>query len=606
MCIKLFYLFVIVLLNFTKCEINHSKYKFIGDCEWTNRGDSNCSLILICYDHQHEDRFFVYNDSPKKCLNDNQGYRKDSIGDIAFRNCGISEIAVDIIEYYRYLWRLNISDMALESLDKKNFNGKYGQTLHILLASHNYLIKIKANLFANVKHVREVDFSFNQINHIDPTAFSDAGEMEILNLSGNNLLKVENQMFAELKNLHSLYLNGNKIDEFDMLTFSGLTSLRRLDLSHNSITKLNEESFGRTSLTYLNLSHNAINEYTLNGLNNNLQILDLSSNNLTILNGTTFDKSSALKILNASHNHIENVNNIGNFSELIELDVSHNAIRNVNSNAFIKLGNLAVLNLANNPIKMLNSNPFAMNINLRHLNLSHTSLMFIKSGTFLKPYKLQSIDLSGNYFNRFDFNVFLPRLHELHTIFLDDNKLIDLNGFRRSLFPELKVIGIQNNAFNCSYLRHFFEVVAWHELNIYSDRTGNWNDENVGGIRCSEINEEEKFITTTTTASMEVPSDTTSIKIVEATTFDAVEMPHESKESPTNETIPDEKRSDNIELLLIVLCIILTAFLIVHIVLNKDRLLIQIGCSKRRQNNFRSTTTLNTEAAVVFSCSSHE
>lgn len=593
-------------MNFASCEINHSKYEFIGDCEWTNRGNNNGSLIFICYDHRHKDRFFDYYDDPKPCLNDDHGYRKDAIGDIAFKNCGFSKIAVDIIEYYRYVWLLNISDIALETLDKENFNGKHGQRLHILLASHNRLTEIKANLFANAKHVKEVDFSFNQISHIDPMAFKDANEMEILNLSGNHLLKWENQIFSELKNLHTLNLNDNQIDAIDSLMFSGLVNLRVLDLSQNNLTKLNEQSFGKTLLTHLNLSHNAIHEYTVNTLNN-LQTLDLSYNNLTILDGTTFDKSSALEIFNVSHNHIESLNSIGNLSELIELDVSYNDITNLGSDAFIKLGNLANLNLANNPIKMLNSNPFSMNTNLLQLNLSHTGLTFIKSGTFSKPYKLQSIDLSGNDFKRFDFNVFLPRLYELHTIFLDGNKLIDLNGFRRSLFPELKVIGIQDNAFNCSYLRHFFEIIAWHELNIYSDRNGNWNDENVGGIRCKEINDEEKMITTTisTTTSMEFSSETTSIAIDERTTLVTVEIPHKSEESATNQRTSNENRSDNAELLLFVLCIILTAFLIVHIIMNKDRLLVQMGCSKRKQN-FRSTTTLNTEAAVVFSCSSNE
>lgn len=604
MCTKLYYLFVIVIaiVQLTKCEIANSKHKFIGDCEWTNRGESNGSLVFICYDHYHKDRFFDYYSDRKPCLNNDQGYIKNAIGDISFRNCGLSKITVDIIEYYRFVWRLNISDIALTSLDKENFNGKHGQTLRILLASYNNLTQIKANLFANAKHVKEADFSFNQIDRIDPMAFIDADELNILNLSGNSLLKLENQIFSNVKNLHTLYLNENKISEIDSLTFAGMTSLSRLDLSFNKITEINAQSSGGASLAHLNLSHNAIGECLLKGLNE-LHSLDLSYNNMTELNGTMFDNSLVLKVLNVSHNYIKGVDNIGDLSGLIELDVSYNVITNISSYAFTKLANLAVLNLAYNPIKMLNSNPFSMNVNLRHLNLSHTGLMLIKSGTFLKPYKLQSIDLSANNFKKFDFNVFLPRLHELHAIFLDGNKLNDLNGFRRTLFPELRVIGIQNNAFNCSYLRHFFEMIAWHELNIYTDRSGDWNEDNVGGIRCKEINENEQLLTTT--ASLEIRSETTE-EIDESTTLVVNETPYDFDGSATKETVSNEKRSDNLEYLLFALCIILTAFLAVYIILNRDRLFTQIGCSKLNQNNFRSTTTLNTEAAVAYSsCSTN-
>lgn len=602
MCTRSIWLFVIFLLRFTQCEVVDSKFKFIGDCEWINRGSSNGSLTFICYDHYHKDRFFDYHHERKSCLNDDHGYVKDSIGDISFRNCGLAEITVDIFEYYRFVWRLNISHIALTSLDKTTFNGKYDQRLRVLLASHNNLTEIKANLFANAKQVKEVDFSFNQINRIDPTAFVDADELEILNLSGNSLMKLENQIFTKLKSLHTLDLNGNQIDEIDSLTFAGLTSLSRLDLSFNRLTGINVQSFGEVSLKHLNLSHNTISECVLKGLNN-LQVLNLSHNNMTVLNETTVDKSPALKTLIVSHNHIKNVTNIGNLSGLTELDLSYNGITSLSSNAFTKLANLADLNLAHNSIKTLDSNPFSMNSNLRHLNLSHNDLAFIKSGTFLKPYKLQSMDLSGNNFKNLDFNVFLPRLYELHSIFLDGNKLTNLNGFRRSLFPELKIIGIQNNAFNCSYLRYFFEMVAWHELNIYTDRSGDFNEENVGGIRCKEINDDVLSLITTTPSSIEVRSDTTN-EIDELTTLFVDEKPMKSEGRS-----PNPKGSEKLEFLLSALCVILTAFLTVYIILNRDRLLAQIGCSKSKQNNFRSTTTLNTaaEATVQYStCSLNE
>lgn len=579
---KLLYLFVIVLLNFAQCRAIQSKFKFIGDCEWTSNGNKNDSLIFICYDHYHEDRFFDYDAKRKPCLNSKQGYIKDEIGDMAFRNCEISKITVDIMEYYRHIWRLDISDIGLTSLDKENFNGNHGQTVRILLASRNRLTEIKANLFANAKRVTDVDFSSNHINRVDPLAFNDAKELRMLDLSSNSLLKLENQMFAGLKNLHTLYLHVNGIQEIDLLAFSGATNLSRLELSFNNITQIDPRSFEGIPLAHLNLSHNAISETTLMGLRD-LEF-DLSYNNMTTLT-ETFGGSSTIKMLVASHNLIKNIHSIGNFSDLIELDVSYNAVASLGDDAFLNLVNLAILNLASNPIQVLQSKIFSSNLNLRQLNLSHTCLTFIESGTFFKPHKLQSIDLTGNNFEKFDFNVFLPRLDGLRELFLDGNRLIDLNGFRRSLFPQLSVLGLQNNAFNCSYLSYFFETIVWHELSIRLDRTDDVSDVNVGGIRCKANNEDEKLITTTT--SMEFLTVDTTTTLPEQTTVEAVShVPPESKGNATNEVTGNHENGSNfnVEFLLVALCVILSAFFIFYVIVHKDRFLAQIGCPRRRQS----------------------
>lgn len=136
-------------------------------------------------------------------------------------------------------------------------------------------------------------------------------------------------------------------------------------------------------------------------------------------------------------------------------------------------------------------------------------------------------------------------------------------------------------------------------MNIYTDRNGDFNEENVGGILCID---DEKLITTIP-SSIEVRSDTTN-EIDELTTLFVDEKPMKSEGRA-----PNPKGSEKLEFLLSALCVILTAFLTVYIILNRDRLLAQIGCSKSKQNNFRSTTTLNTaaEATVQYStCSLNE
>lgn len=273
-------LFVIVILSCTNCTIIYSEYKFIGDCTLISRGNSNDKLIFICYDHSHQDRFFTYDSSRKRCLNDANGYEKNWISEIAFQNCEIAKIAVDIFEYYRNIRVLNMSDIALTSLDKDNFNGNHGQKLQTLIASHNLLTSVKPNLFASAKHIKEVDFSCNKINFIDPLAFKDANEIEILDLSSNYLKDLPEQIFDDAKNLHALYLSKNRIVEIDPLALSKLHNLSKLDLSVNNLTSIYVQSI---PLTYLNLSYNAIADSKLKDLTK-LEILDFSHNNLITFN----------------------------------------------------------------------------------------------------------------------------------------------------------------------------------------------------------------------------------------------------------------------------------------------------------------------------------
>lgn len=624
MKINLNCLVFLISIYLIKCKANGLKYQHIGDCTWSSDGVvGNEVLTFICYEHQHEheDRFFNYAGAKKPCLNNKDGYLKDSIGQIQFQNCEFPTITKDIIEYYRFIRSLNISDLGLTSLSKINFSKNYGKNFRTLLASHNNLMKLEAGLLDNAIHLTEVDFSFNKIILIDSTAFTYSNALESLDLSSNYVSQFEEKTFDHLQNLKILILRNNSVGRIDSSKFSGLKSLTNLDLSYNTITQLNASVFDEHLLTILNLSHNKIIEISsraFGGLNQ-LMTLDLSYNRISKLDNIFGHTLPALTKLDVSHNRIESISALGaiitSSSKLTALDMSANLISEVNEHDFDSSPNLIDLNLSFNSIKSLKSVVFAKLTRLLHLNLSNMNLAKIEHGLFFNPSHLQTLDLSRNRFERIDFSVFLPSLSELLSLYIDGNAITDIIGFRQSLFPQLTSFGIQDNNFNCSYLRFFFETMVWQKLNIRIDRTQTIRHEHVGGIKCVEHRNDPieistdsdistLFVDVDVRTSTLIPETLTSSSIFPTLTIlqTSSSTLRSTSEATTSKAHPLETfPNNNVELLMSVLCIILIAFLIFHIIINRQKICGKCRVHKRLQDHYSmAMSNVNSESTVAF------
>lgn len=587
---KFIYIFFVFLFNSIECTVNRTKYNFIGDCIWN--GGSIETVTFICYEQSIPERFFNYDHKRKPCSNNRDGYIKDSIGIMSFQNCAFPKIPVDIIEYYRYLWKLNISDISLKSLSRSDFTGKHEQRLRTLIASHNLLTEIEPGLFDDARHIRDVDFSFNKIKRIALEAFTNATEMLTLDLSNNNLAKLDDRTFQSLHSLETLILQSNKIDELNVLTFAGLSTLTKLDLSWNVITNLNADTFEDLFLNNLNVSHNAITELDVNFFTHiyDMEILDFSYNNISNLNESFYNSSARLSELYISNNRIKSINGFAasNFM-LTVLDVSKNEISDLCEHIFDNFVDLVNINLSFNPIKKLDGLIFSKHANILYLNLSNIDLTNIEPKTFLKPQKLQSLDLSNNKLKKVDFRIFLPRLRDLHWFYLEGNEIPDISGFRRQLFPNLQTLGIQNNNFNCSYLHTFFDAVVWHELTIETDRIYTFEVErdNVGGIRCTKIEDMDEE------ENSEQNNDQNDDQIIEFSPSPA---------ENTNEKLILEpvSKGNGSTILIAVVGIVLLAIIVFNIVMYKRKIMNYFGFNQfsYNQNQSQSTLSINVEPIV--------
>lgn len=319
---------------------------------------------------------------------------------INFVNSEANVVPREMFTRFPNLHSVDMSNVGLIWLEVGSFDS--ATWLNKFNGSHNQITEIPAFLFRS-SLLTEVDFSYNQIDRIDPDAFTAIhttngidkflvqSQMKVLNLSHNNISEVPVRMIHKLIALETLQLSHNQIEEIPSFSFYKSDSLNELDFSFNKIQVISDFAFlGDFQLKTLNLAHNKLGK---------------------------LDKQ------------------IGDNVYLEKLDVSSNQIAEMESNVFKTMQMLKFLDLSKNPIRKINNKILASLVNLKHLNLSQTQLADIQPGTFSPFEYLEILDLSRNYIKTFDVNV-TPGLVSLPrtTILLKDNPIEEVNGFTKPYF----------------------------------------------------------------------------------------------------------------------------------------------------------------------------
>lgn len=310
-----------------------------------------------------------------------------------------------------------------------------------------HFARLNRNFFKHFPKMHSINLSYVGLESLQKEIFNEATNVSKLILSKNQLTEIPSLVFVNAKNLTSADFSENKIVYIDSFAFAGANKLQSLDLSKNELNGLDE---------VFNAARN-------------LQVLNLSFNRLSLLNPRNFSTC-----------------------KLLELDVSHNNITTVQEHTFDKLSELKLLNLSFNPIGDLTSDRFVYLVNLEHLNMKRTNLSVIQLGAFSHQHKLISLDLSENSMKMLDFKLFFPIQHDLVALYLSGNQLSHLNGFRNTLFPQLKLLDIKNNKFSCTYLEHFMESISWEKIRLLVDANSiSPRDVNIRGIGCDATGNDE-------------------------------------------------------------------------------------------------------------------
>lgn len=466
---KLFIILYIVKLNilYLSCE----NVVVISDCQWYNRFDLDIGIIFGCKKLENSgikssDYDIYFNDlDGVECYNrekyTQRYYSKHMIDAIHFKGCQMYHIPYNTFQAYPYLRLLDISNLGIDSLQPEHLIG--AKRSWELLAGNNEIDEIPAFLFANAGIIERADLSYNKIRRIDAQSFIGAGQLSMLDLSGNKIETLNENAFKGLVNLTHMNLAFNKINDLHPFAFVGLVKLFHLDISHNDISILEDRTFANLS---------------------KLNRLQLSYNQIYQIEPYAFATAHSLLRLDLSHNNITDEQIFDNLYNLLHLDLSHNPINELGIGTFAKL------------------------LKLEHLDLAHTNLTNIELGTFSYSRGIISLDLSENNLMSLDFGLFLPAFRYLESLYLDGNQLSDMEGFTNSLFPRLNSLGITNNNFNCSYLKHFMRSVEWDQIRLPVDRMPlNIHKTNIRGVACDLTDKVGSVIENIVTSRTDVKTD---------------------------------------------------------------------------------------------------
>lgn len=395
-------------------------------------------------------------------------------------------------------------------------------------ANCRYPVLVKRNYFDLFNALHRFNITDMEIESLTSTMFQNAKSLTHLLASQNRITEIPSLLFISASKLTHVDFANNSIKHVDALAFVGANVIDWIDLSHNQLTELDQQFKILSNLKTLNISHNQIS--TLNShilCTPNLQTLDISYNNLSELDENTFENTTHLKSLNLSFN----------------------------------------------PIGLVKVTTFVYLTDLEHLNLKHANIFHIHLGTFSHQHKLITLDLSGNGLKELDCKLFFPIMHDLRSILLGGNQLTEIIGFRNALFPNLELLDIISNQFNCSYLHYFMENVNWEKLHLHLvPKPVKPGETSIRGISCTDtINE----------------SDDGAVKY---------EQEYETKdlESILSEGFPklNVRTNDDVltHILLVLIFIVICAYLTIFLIINRDRILYKY--QENRPPHVRTTSVV--------------
>ncbi|XP_026688431.1 chaoptin-like, partial [Diaphorina citri] len=330
---------------------------------------------------------------------------------------------------------LNLSNNYITNLYE---NDKKQAPIYIksLDLSNNRIQEVPVNFLQTfADSLRKLYLDFNEIKHLDATAFGNLDVLELLSLEHNNIAVVVKRTFIGMPNLQIIDLSFNEISMLTGEQFYFSFKLRILNISHNRLRSLPRDVFSNTIIEKLDISYNQ------DKIRENVQISCIllmrmeSELHTNILQQTVraqhgnavlecdqvatpghhYSQSAYKEYLYLSNTNLNSFPHLP-LPDLLILDMSNNNIDSVTENCAELLGKLRRLNLSGNQIQAVPSNIWSSVPFLKELDLSNNPIRLITKDSFSSLHRLQSLNVQHlPKLERFDSdsllkNVFLQNL----------------------------------------------------------------------------------------------------------------------------------------------------------------------------------------------------
>lgn len=443
--------------------------------------------------------------------------------------------SLGLIQSFKHLIQLNISHNNMRMLNLQNFDNvpnlnevdfSYNQIevifgainantkLSVANFSHNHLTTFNANNFAGMTKLKVLDLSYNRLFFIHPDAFQSNMNLEMLLLHNNPLMIFDCHIFLPMKSLTSTVLF-DKIQKLE-LNCEGSTMSMPSDNTNEIVIRLpqvkNEFRYNKDylkNLSYVCLAGSGMKNISkiIELLPSSLEMLLLTSINVKGLDLNVLGRFSSLEQLRIIHSNLSDLEPkiFSHQTELKVLVLYKDNLRIPNATAlFAPLKHLQALiistahlenipeilqalppfivqlDLSFNYVGKLDVTTFQRFTHLQHLNLSHTNLSNFGFNTFYHQTKLRTLDLSYNNLMKVDFTLFVQGFRELTELYLEGNRLMQIDTLVPSIFPKLSTLAISKNKLSCHSLVEFFH--QWKALRFIGNPS---NQTHINGIDCN-------------------------------------------------------------------------------------------------------------------------
>nr|XP_008266809.3 leucine-rich repeat-containing G-protein coupled receptor 6 isoform X3 [Oryctolagus cuniculus] len=358
--------------------------------------------------------------------------------------------------------------------------------------SMNNLTELQPGLFHHLRFLEELRLSGNHLSHIPGQAFSGLCSLKILMLQNNQLRGVPAEALRELPSLQSLHLHNNRIQHLGTHSFEGLHNLETLDLNYNELQEFPVaiRTLGRLQeLGFHNNNIKAIPEKAFVG-NPLLQTIHFYDNPIQSVGRSAFQDLPKLHTLSLNGaTDIQEFPDLKGTTSLETLTLTRAGIRLLPPGLCQQLPRLRVLELSHNQIEELPSLHRCQK--LEEIGLQHNRIWEIRADTFSQLSSLQTLDLSYNAIRSIHPEAF-STLRSLVKLDLTDNQLTALplaglgglmhlklkgnlalsQAFSKDSFPKLRILEVPYAYQCCAYgvCASFFKASGqWEVQDLHLD-----------------------------------------------------------------------------------------------------------------------------------------
>ncbi|KAM9003211.1 leucine-rich repeat-containing G-protein coupled receptor 6 isoform 2-T2 [Sarcophilus harrisii] len=285
------------------------------------------------------------------------------------------------------LWELpNLQSLRLDAniisvVPERSFEGL--SSLRHLWLDDNALPEIPIRALNNLPSLQAMTLALNRIRLIPDYAFQNLSSLVVLHLHNNQIQHLGTNSFEGLHNLETLDLNYNELLEFPV-AIRTLGRLQELGFHNNNIKAIPEKAFvgnpllqtihfydnpiqfvGRSAFQYLPKLHTL----SLNGATDirefpdlkgttSLEILTLTRAGIQLLPLGMCQQLPRLRVLELSHNQIEELPSLRRCQKLEEIGLQHNQMWEIGVDTFSQLTVLRALDLSWNVIRFIHPEAF--------------------------------------------------------------------------------------------------------------------------------------------------------------------------------------------------------------------------------------------------------